>query len=47
MEVVAEVQDFRVPNQLIPRGSKKKEKDADKDSMLWKNLGQINRKQKE
>ena len=34
MEVVSEVQDFRVPNQLIPRGSKKKEEDTDKEEEI-------------
>ena len=31
MEVLAEVQDFRVPNQLIPKGSKKQDAEKDKD----------------
>lgn len=31
MEVVAEVQDPRVPNQLLPKGKKTKDKEEDKE----------------
>lgn len=31
MEVVAEVQDYRVPNQLVSRGNGEKDKDKDED----------------
>lgn len=41
--VLSEVTDYRVPNQLVPRGSKKQnEKNVDKDSEEEKEMDEMN-----
>lgn len=42
--VLSEVTDYRVPNQLVPKGSKKQDKksDADKDSEKEEEMDEMN-----